>query len=100
MNRNPRRIGKFYISAEFYHHGGDEEQHAKLCLVMAGMVILRAEFLHAEQVFEYVAEGPMFEEVEYNAEAPEYVIGIRTVNNTITDVVFTLGRPPTQELVI
>lgn len=67
MGINQKRRGKFMVSSEFLESAPTELQQ-----IMANCIVVRCEFLHAENAFLYHAYSEMFDEVEAGVVVPQY----------------------------
>lgn len=71
MPKELRRIGTFRISADLI-----DEQPAQLRAVFACMIVVRAEMSYATRTIDYAALSPLFEEIEFGSEPPDYKIEV------------------------
>ena len=67
-----RRLGKFYVSQQFFQDRGNSS------VLFHGMVVLRAQEDYERHAIEYIAEHPDFGEVPLGGHIPVYTATFTT----------------------
>lgn len=85
-----RHLGKFYVTGSLVENG-------ELWRVLSLMefVPTRAEYLWANDAFEYIGMSPMFEEVKEGQIIPEYVVGLNQFDNKVSVTLRTVYEDQT-----
>jgi hypothetical protein len=65
-------MGRFRVTKDVIDHSPDDL--ATFRKIMANFIVIRCEFMYADQCFHYVAYSDLFEEVPEAMEVPEYAI--------------------------
>ncbi len=71
--KTERRLGTFFVGSELLH-----DYPEFVATVLAGMVIVRAEFIFHVDAIEYQAYSPRFEPAKFTTHPPRYRLDVKT----------------------